>query len=139
MEAYIKILKEKDGSVRLSKLNTNKNMIGRTEPHSIYKHGHLLASHSILQEEQAQLNQKYSLEPYKKLAIDEYGLMGINVFLGPKKVQHSFGWGAERSFIYFSKLMIQEFERHMGPLRMVFVLQEQVIRLFKTQITRVRT
>ncbi len=68
--------------MKLSKLNRDENLIGKAREGGIYKHGHLLASHAVLQERQHSLNFKQN-SPYVKLAIDDFGFITINSYLGP--------------------------------------------------------
>ena len=49
IEAYLDILFKEHQSLRISRLNKNETLIGRTNQWEIYNHGNLLALHSILQ------------------------------------------------------------------------------------------
>ncbi len=50
MDVYADVLVEGRNSAWMKKLNTDENLIGRTEIKKIYLHGHILASHVTLQQ-----------------------------------------------------------------------------------------
>ena len=125
IEAYIDILRYGEFETRWENLNKDELLIGKTDPRAIFDQGHLLASHVILQEYQHQLDIEKSSSPYRKLAIDELGLVTINSNLGPRKFQYMFPlWNAETAYTYLSKLTLPELERLTGPVRFLYILDE---------------
>jgi hypothetical protein len=75
-----------------------------TNPNLIFDHGHLIASHWVLQKSQSTLNRIFP----DSLAINTLGFIAINSRLGPSKIKTQFVLDDYKIYQYLSKLTIPE-------------------------------
>lgn len=106
LETYVDILTNEFESESLDDLKNRESMVGKTNYKALYREGHKIAAHIVLQKLQKLIDSFENVSTYQSLAIDELHLLTVNSRLGPHKMKTQFvdNW---KALAHLTKLTVE--------------------------------